>query len=429
MSNNKDTLDEFDDSIEDIEHSDQDMIRYEKKYGRDTAEEEMMAILEDVSQESKELSDILSVSSNILDNVSSLSEMADSDRKPSLQILHRLANTTKFNTEVLNVSNESRDDFVYSEGLVASIINWASSAVVASFKIFGYALKRGSIFISRTRKDADQLDKRLTKLDPLMKSRKSENNKFYFDKAKLAMFVEEYDVNTNPAGSISTFAGSIYSIINKKMDMLRKISTKAEADLTSESEIDIKEYTKIVEDLVDDLVDTYKDKEVFIGNKYIKVHKENKLDKLITFEIDRPDPKSIIGKFRPLKALSNSEVESQRSSIRSGVLKKMYKMIDESSKDLKAISEFNKANSATKKDDDKSPDKKDAAELGKFLNNTIGPTIKSIMELSKYAYDLVDANVTLLEDSVSVTKILDEEELSTVEKNVGKKLGLSQVVD
>lgn len=104
-------------------------------------------------------------------------------------------------------------------------------------------------------------------------------------------------------------------------------------------------------------------------------------------------------------------------------------MMDETSEDLKKISEFNKAHSAKKKDSDQEPDKKDVAELGKFLNEHIEPTITSIMDLAKYAYDLVDANVSLLEDSVTVTKIIEDEEPSEVEKRIGKNLSGTRRVD
>ncbi len=429
MSDADDTLDKLTDDVEEEEFPSDDRKRYEKKYGRETAEEEMEAILEDATTESREISHLLSVSSNILDNIEQVSLMGDVDRKPSLSLLHGFAMETKFNKEVLELSTEASDDFVFSEGLVASIVNWASSAVSASFKVMGYALKRGAIFVSRTRKDADQLESRLTKLDSLMKSRKSEKNRIFFDKSKLAMFVEEYDLNTTPASSISTFVGAIYSIIDKKMDMLRKITSKAESDLTSSGKIDIKSYKEIVDDLIDDLSKSYGKDTEFIGNKWIKVNESAKIDKLITFETSRPDPKTVISKFRPMDALSNSEVESQRTSLRSGSIKKMYRMMDETSEDLKKISEFNKAHSAKKKDSDQEPDKKDVAELGKFLNEHIEPTITSIMNLAKYAYDLVDANVSLLEDSVTVTKIIEDEEPSEVEGRIGKNLSGTRRVD
>lgn len=396
---------------------------YEKRYARDTAEEEMVAILEDASNESRDVHRILSVSSNILGNVGTLGRMADSDRVPALTMLHDFAVDTGFSPQSLDVSMERNNDFVFSEGIISSIINWTGQAISASFKVMGYALKRGALFVSRTRKDADQLDKRLTRLDGMMRSRKNEDNSLFFDKSKLMMFVEEYDVNTAPAGSIGTYTGAIYGIIDVKMDMLRKLISKAESDLMSESDIEIDDYKKIVTDMVEELESKYKDKQEFIGNRYIKVHPSAKMDKLITFEVGRPDPKSVIGKYRPMKALTNSQVDSQRSTLRTGALKRMYQMIDSTSEDLKGISEFNKANKAKKKDDDLEFDKKDVADLGKFLNDHIEPTITSIMELARYAYDLVDANVTLLEDSVTVTTIVDEKKLTEPERKLGKNLG------
>lgn len=406
-----DTLDKLDDKEEEFVSKDHEA--YEKKYGRDTVEEEMVAILEDVSQESIEVMDILNVSSSIISSMESIVALDDQDRVLPLTLLHRQVMDTGFNAGP-SLENARSGDFIPelnqtvgdAERLTSSLLRWAGDAIKASYKILVYSMKRGAIFLSRTKKDVVGLEGRLTRLDGLMKSRKREDNRIFFSKNYLEMLADEYEINTQPAGAVSSFVGVIYSIMDEYISTVKKISVKAEGHLNgTDTKIKMEEYEKIIEDLVDDLGDKFKSKDQLIGNLYVKVNKGSKLSKLITLEVGRPSPSTAVNKYRPMDALSNSEVESQRTSLRGGAIKKMYAMMDNSGETMEEISKFSKLVSSkkfTEKNDDNKEENKDLATLSKFLNENVKELMEGIFTLSRLAYDRVDVAVKLLEDSVSV---------------------------
>lgn len=406
-----DTLDKLDDKEEEFVSKDHEA--YEKKYGRDTVEEEMVAILEDVSQESIEVMDILNVSSSIISSMESIVALDDQDRVLPLTLLHRQVMDTGFNAGP-SLENARSGDFIPelnqtvgdAERLTSSLLRWAGDAIKASYKILVYSMKRGAIFLSRTKKDVVGLEGRLTRLDGLMKSRKREDNRIFFSKNYLEMLADEYEINTQPAGAVSSFVGVIYSIMDEYISTVKKISVKAERHLNgTDTKIKMEEYEKIIEDLVDDLGDKFKSKDQLIGNLYVKVNKGSKLSKLITLEVGRPSPSTAVNKYRPMDALSNSEVESQRTSLRGGAIKKMYAMMDNSGETMEEISKFSKLVSSkkfTEKNDDNKEENKDLATLSKFLNENVKELMEGIFTLSRLAYDRVDVAVKLLEDSVSV---------------------------
>lgn len=406
-----DTLDKLDGDKEEFVSKDHEA--YERRYGRDTVEEEMEAILEDASQESVEVLDILNVSSSIISSMESVMALDDQDRILPLTLLHNQVMNTGFNIGP-SLENARAGDFIPelnqtvgdAERLTSTLLRWAGDAIKASYKILVYSLKRGAIFLSRTKKDVIGLEDRLTRLDGLMKSRKREDNRIFFSKKYLEMLADEYDINTQPAGAVSSFVSVIYSIMDEYISTVKKISVKAEGHLNgSDTKIDIDEYEKIIKDLVDGLEDKFKDKDQLIGNLYVKVNKGSKLSKLVTLEVGRPSPSTAVSRYRPMDALTNSEVESQRTSLRGGAIKKMYAMLDNSGETMKEISKFSKLVSSkkfTEKGDGDNKENKDLAALSKFLNENVKELMEGIFTLSGIAYERVDVVVKLLEDSVSV---------------------------
>lgn len=399
----------------------QELKNYEDKYGKDaTPEDEQKAILEDLMGESRDVMEMLGTVEAIYQHMPAIEAMDDEDRTPAINMLVERA--SKF--QMADTSMEASDYFGSAgdhlndrsdrnEGKIRSLMKWAGQAVVASYQIISYGLKRTSVYISRYKKSADGIEQRLVKLEGLMKNRKSEKNRIYFSKSKMLLLVEEYELNTSPASSVSSFAGTIYGIIDDYVGALRTISTKADADLSKgeNAKIDMDSYNKIVSDLLEDLEEKFKDKELLIGNRYVKVNKSASPSKAISLAIGRPDPKSIVSKFSPMAALSNSAVESQRDGLRSGVLKKMYKMLDDTVSDMEAVTKLQGLSSKKdKKEKEESPDKKEVATLTKFLTDLTKELTAGIFVLADMVYDTVDAAVSLLEDSVTVTQIHGETE-------------------
>lgn len=395
----------------------QELSGYERKFGKDaTPEEEQEILLGQLMGESRDVMQMMDTASMIFEHQGTLQGMDDGDRSLAISMLEQRASDYEipgisFEAEFGSSKAYLSDQSDRNEGKLTTLLQWAEQAVRSSYQILGYGLKRSGVFISRSKKTVDGIEARLTKLDGLMKSRKSEKNRIYFNKTKLALLVEDYDVNTSPAGAVSSFVGTIYGILDDYMDALRTISVRADTDLNKGdgAEIDLEAYKKVVDDLLEDLESKFKSKETLIGNRYVKVNKSAKPSKAISLAIDRPDPKSVIGKFRPMDALSNSAVESQRATLRSGVLKKMYKVMDDTAEDMKKISEFSSLSKQKgDKPDGKVPDKKDIADLSKFLTETIKELTEGIFVLSDMVYETVDAAVSLLEDSVTVTQIHGE---------------------
>lgn len=378
---------------------------YEDRYGKDaTPEEEQEILLATLSKEARDIMEMASTAEAIYQHLPSIESMDDADRSLAVDLLIQRASEHP----LPGVSLESMDRSDRNEGKFRTLLQWAGQAVMATYQILGYTLKRTGVYISRSKKNVDGLEQRLTKLDGLMKKRKSEDNRIFFPKNKLILLVDEYDVNTAPAGAVSSFISTIYSILDDYVNVLRTISTKADSDLSKGegAEIDIDSYKSLISDMLSELDDKFKSKELLIGNRYVKVDKNAKPSKAISLAVGRPDPKSIIGKFRPMAALSNSAVESQRSTLRSSVIKKMYKVLDDTAEDMEKISKAPGLSAKKGKDKaDATPDKKDVATLSKFLTETSKELIEGIVVLSDMVYETVDASVSLLEDSVSVTQI------------------------
>lgn len=402
---------------------------YERRYGRDTAEEEMVAILEDISEESRELGLILGTAENILTHTPQIRKMDEIDQQAPIAILARSISETQYPVEE-GVSLEAKDDFVYNEGILSTLTRWAVEGVVTTYKILAYSLKRASLFIARSRKDVDALSARLEKLDKRIKSRKSESNRIRFGKKRLAMLVEDDSVNTTPASAVSTFATQVYGIIGDYADALKAIATKADTDLNkgSDGTIDVAAYEKIISDMLTDLAQKHKGSELLIGNRAIRVDASAKPSKAVTFVEKKPDPKAVAAKFTVMDALSNATVESQRTVLRKGVIEKMEAMIESTSKTFDQASQFTKLSKAKSGDEKDGPEKKETAALGKFLNETHKELIEGILVLSKEVYDLADVALQLLEDSLTVERLVDDREENQVTKNVGRRIGRKTLI-
>lgn len=395
-----------------------ELAYYENKFGKDaTPEEEQKILLAELTTESTDIHEMVSTAEAIFTFSPSISEMDDLDANVALQMLSERA--SKY--PLPDVTLEAYEDSDRNMGLLNSLIQWAGQAVVAAYKILGYTLKRTGIFLSRSKKTVDGLDNRLTKLTALMDKRKSEDNRIFFPKNKLVLFVDEYEVNTTPASAVGSFVATIYGILDDYMDLLRTVVVEADRDLSKgEGEkLSVEDYEQKVKDLLDKLDERFKDKDLLIGNRYIKINKNAKLSKAVTLEVGRPDPKTIIGKYRPMKALSNSQVESQRDTLRSSVIKKMYKLLDETSEEMEKMSKFKGLSTKKGKKDVETPDKKDVATLSKFLTDATKELIEGIIVLSDMVYETVDATITLLEDSVTVTQIMTEDD-DKVARNVSR---------
>lgn len=395
-----------------------ELAYYENKFGKDaTPEEEQKILLAELTTESTDIHEMVSTAEAIFTFSPSISEMDDLDANVALQMLSERA--SKY--PLPDVTLEAYEDSDRNMGLLNSLIQWAGQAVVAAYKILGYTLKRTGIFLSRSKKTVDGLDNRLTKLTALMDKRKSEDNRIFFPKNKLVLFVDEYEVNTTPASAVGSFVATIYGILDDYMDLLRTVVVEADRDLSKgEGEkLSVEDYEQKVKDLLDKLDERFKDKDLLIGNRYIKINKNAKLSKAVTLEVGRPDPKTIIGKYRPMKALSNSQVESQRDTLRSSVIKKMYKVLDETSEEMEKMSKFKGLSTKKGKKDVETPDKKDVATLSKFLTDATKELIEGIIVLSDMVYETVDATITLLEDSVTVTQIMTEDD-DKVARNVSR---------
>lgn len=375
---------------------------YEARYGRDTPEEEVEAILEDFFIESAEVSNLIGLSTALTEMSDGLDDLDDDDQRAPKRFIRELVEResleNRFSDPVDFANNHE-----LAEGIIAKTFRTAGQVLVTVFKIAAFTIRRGSIFISRLSKDAAAIETRLEKLDGLMRKRKTEDKRILVSRGDLVLLIEEYDLNRTPSSSISSFLSATATVVDAYNAFIKAAVSKATTLLMDKGTpvFDLKDFEEIEADLDSKLESLDDSDNLLIGNRYFKYMKDSKIAKRLVLTTGRPDAKSIVAKIKSIESLTNADIESQRSSYRSGPLKKLYALFNDTQAIYADVVEFERmVKSKESKDVTKLSDE-DKHKLAKYLNEVVKESTEATMGHVMAAYKTMNAGLVLLEESAA----------------------------